>query len=296
MQALILKSYAKINLLLNITGQRNDGYHTLDGVMIPVSLHDTVRVAKAKDLRVACDDTRIAQGEQNSAWKTAACFFDYTGLPYGADIYIQKRIPCEAGLGGGSSDAACVLLALNRLYFTQLNLNTLIKIASRCGADIPFFLSGGAKRAQGIGERLQPVRYHFKYPFVLVKPQGGVNTAEAYRIFQETTAEKADVPACIRALEKNDIASFIEASKNMLQKAGTALCPAIKDAVFALYQAGALYAQMTGSGSAVYGIFEDDAQAKTAAKSISETGLYEFAFPTAYSPHTCETVLTIYEG
>lgn len=291
MQTIIAKAYAKINLLLNITGRRNDGYHTLDGVMIPVSLYDTVRVAKSDALTVTCDDASIPSGEQNSAYKIARWFFEYTGIAYGADIFIQKRIPPEAGLGGGSSDAACVLLALNRLYNKQLSEKSLIGIAAQCGADIPFFLSGGAKRAQGIGDRLQSIPYLFDYPFVLAKPKGGVNTAEAYRLFHQTKTEPADVEACIVALGNNDIKTFSRCSKNMLQNTGIALCPQIKDIISALYNAGAVFAQMTGSGSAVYGIFENDAYSKKAAQEIA--GLFDFVTALSYFPHTFQTILSV---
>lgn len=293
MYAIIAKAYAKINLLLNITGRLNNGYHTLDGVMIPVSIYDTVRIAKAGVLTVTCDNLKIASGEQNSAYKIAKWFFEYTGIKYGADIFIQKRIPFEAGLGGGSSDAACVLLALNKLYNQQLSEKILIEIAAQCGADIPFFLSGGAKRAQGIGDLLQTIPYHFDYPFVLVKPKDGVNTAQAYRLFHQTKAEAADVEACIAALGSNDIAAFMRNAKNMLQKAGIALCPHIKDALSALYDAGAIFAQMTGSGSAVYGMFENEALSKKAAEEITAAGLLDFVLPVSYSPHAFQTVLTV---
>jgi len=294
MQAIILRAYAKINMLLNITGKRNDGYHTLDGVMIPISLFDTVRVAKSDALTVICDDKNIASGEQNSAYKIAKRFFEYTGIKYGAEIFINKRIPFEAGLGGGSSDAACVLLALNRLYNKQLSEKALTAIAAQCGADIPFFLSSGAKRAQGIGDQLRLIPYRFDYPFVLIKPKCGVNTAEAYRLFHQTSNELADVEACITALGHNDIKTFARFSKNMLQQAGITFCPQIQVALSALYSAGALFAQMTGSGSAVYGLFENENLSKKAVREIFASGLFDFILPVTYSQYTHETMLTIY--
>jgi 4-diphosphocytidyl-2-C-methyl-D-erythritol kinase len=294
MQAISAKAYAKINLCLNITGKRADGYHLLDGVMLPVSIYDTVRTAKADDLFAACSDARIPSGADNSACKIAQSFFEYTGIRGGADIFIQKRIPAEAGLGGGSSDAACVLRSLNILYETHLSNSELTQIAAANGADTAFFLSDGAKRAQGIGENLTPVAYNFSPAILLIKPLGGVNTAEAFRLFHQTTPKAADTDACIQALMENDIAAFSAASRNMLEAAGITLCPAIQDAIESLKHNGALFAQMTGSGSAVYGLFESEAKAAEAAAVIANSGQFEYVLPVRYISQTFEPVLRIH--
>lgn len=293
MQAIIAKSFAKINLLLNITGQRADGYHLLDGVMIPVSIYDTIRVAKSDMLAVSCAHPAIPSGSKNTAFKIAQAFFAHTGIKGGADIFIQKRIPHEAGLGGGSANAACVLRALDALYETHLGLSALTDIASQNGADIAFFLREGAQRAQGIGEILEPVGYAFSYPIVIIKPFGGVNTPAAFKLFHQTLPQAADVGACILALEHNDIQKFAAASRNMLQTAGISLCPAIGDAIAALYQEGALFAQMTGSGSAVYAFFADEAMARQCVDSIASTGLFEYAGVAGYSATAYAPILEI---
>ena len=294
MQAIIAKSFAKINLLLNITGQRADGYHLLDGVMIPISIYDTIRIAKSDALTVTCTHPDIPSGRGNTATKLAQAFFAHTGNRGGADIFIQKRIPHAAGLGGGSANAACVLRALDTLYETHLGLCELTDIASQNGADIAFFLREGAQRARGIGEILDPVDYVFDYPMVIVKPFGGVHTAAAYQLFHQTLPQAADAEACIRALAHNDIQLFAAASRNMLQVSGIALCPAVGDAIAALYQNGALFSQMTGSGSAVYGYFADEAAAWQCAEQITNTGLFEFTQVVRYSAKSYEPVLEIF--
>ena len=180
------------------------------------------------------------------------------------------------------------------LYETHLNVQALSQIAGSTGADIAFFITDGAKRAQGIGDILESVDYSLLYPLVIVKPFGGVNTASAFRLFHQTNApQAADVQKCIATLSQNDVISFAASSKNMLQTAGIKLCPQIEEAISALYQNGALFAQMTGSGSAVYGIFPNAYAAQTSAERIAQTEKYEFALPVCYSAKVFEPILTI---
>jgi len=252
MRAIVARAYAKINLLLNVTGKRPDGYHELDGVMIPVDIFDTLRAEKSPEISVVFDRFDLPP-QDNSAAKAASLFFRTTGIKGGADIFIRKRIPVEAGLGGGSSDAACVLLALDKLYETNLKLDALNALAASLGADVPFFLEPGAKRARGIGEILDAIEYNFNAAFLIVKPYGGVNTATAFRAFYGTVPAAADTGECMRALKESDLPLFSRNAKNMLQDASVKLLPEIQNALDALYQNGALFALMTGSGSAVYG-------------------------------------------
>jgi 4-diphosphocytidyl-2-C-methyl-D-erythritol kinase len=292
MRAIVGNAYAKINLLLNIVGKRPDGYHELDGVMAPISLYDTIRVEKSGRLSVVCGRCGLPE-ESNSAYKMAQIFFRETGIPGGAEIFIRKRIPKEAGLGGGSSDAAFVLRALNTLYDAGLTPAGMNRIAASLGADIPFFLQEGAKRARGIGELLDPVPWNLETAILIVKPSGGVNTALAYKAFHGTAPEPAGVEACIRALKENDVGLFSKNAKNMLQEASSALLPDIGNALAALHENGAAFALMTGSGSAVYGLFKNMEMAEKAAAKIAGKG-FEFVLPVSYTEKTVESLLEIY--
>ena len=137
-----IKANAKINLSLKITGKREDGYHLIDTVMHSVSLFDELEINKADSINLRCDESDIPQ-EKNIAFKAASLFFERTRLQGGADIVLKKNIPFPAGLGGGSADAAAVLLALNKLYNANLSQEALCQMALKLGADVPFFINGG---------------------------------------------------------------------------------------------------------------------------------------------------------
>jgi len=151
--ALILEAHAKINLTLEVIGRRDDGFHDLASVMQTVSLHDTVSLAPAADLSVACDDESI-RAQTNLALVAARALRERTGVQQGADINVKKRIPVAAGLGGGSSDAAATLVGLNRMWSTGLGYEELAEVAAGVGSDVPFFLTGGTALVHGRGEQV----------------------------------------------------------------------------------------------------------------------------------------------
>lgn len=212
-----LKASAKINLVLSIDGKRDDGYHTIDTVMQSVSLCDTVSVKTAKDITVKCNASKIA-GQDNIAYKAAQAFFEFTKLEGGANIGITKRIPMAAGLGGGSADAAAVILALDKLYKTELKTEELEKIAIGLGADVPFFITGGTKRAEGIGDILTDINLLQKGYFILVKEGQKPSTAEMYKKLDESGYEKFKVENLILAIEKEDQDEICKGFGNSFEK------------------------------------------------------------------------------
>ena len=175
---LTINANAKINLYLEITGTLENGYHALSMIMQSISLCDTLTLEPADALCVHCPG--VPQ-EQNSAFRAGQLFFEAAGLDGGAHIEIFKRIPSQAGLGGGSADAAAVLLGLSELYGHPLSLGELARIAVRIGADVPFFLKGGCQQCQGIGEVLAPLGNALAPHYLVIQPEGGVSTPAAYR-------------------------------------------------------------------------------------------------------------------
>lgn len=268
---LTINANAKINLYLEITGTLENGYHALSMIMQSISLCDTLRIAQAEDLCVHCPG--VPQ-EQNSAFRAAQLFFEAAGLAGGAHIEIAKRIPSQAGLGGGSADAAAALLGLNALYGNPLGSGELARIAVQIGADVPFFLKGGCQQCQGIGEVLTPLENALCPYYLVIQPEGGVSTPAAYRKYDELGGRRGDLALCRQALAAGDLAAFGQATANSLERAAKALCPPIAQALEFL-QAYADCSLMTGSGSACIGLFAEKARAEAALQKAQS--LFPFA-------------------
>ncbi len=277
-----IRAFAKINLTLDIVGRREDGFHLLDSVMQSVSLFDTVSVSlnESGAVRLACSAPGVPTDEKNTAFRAARFFLDAAGLPFGADIRIEKRIPSEAGLGGGSADAAAVLRALNALAEEKgeapLALGELLYLAMRVGADVPFCVLNGTQRCGGIGERMVPLAPLPACGIVILKPEAGVSTPEAYRAADAAPDDgKRYTPAFVRALERRSLADAARALGNRFEDAlGIPECKAAREALLA---AGALGAAMTGSGSAVFGIFPTQSEAEAACEALSSQWPRAFA-------------------
>ena len=266
-----LKAFAKLNLSLDIRGKHTDGYHELDTIMQSIDLFDSVMIEKAESVRVRMDMPGVDE-RRNTAYAAAEAFFAHTGIPGGADIVIQKRIPAQSGLGGASADAAAVLIGLNRLYDAQLCADTLRMLGKRVGADVPFALVGGLARAQGIGEVLTPLYPKKEFHYVVIKPAAGVSTAEAFARYR--VSDHVSIDSVEYALLKGDLELYLRFAGNALGLAALAVAPQILHAAEALMATGAPKALMTGSGSAMFAPFETPEAAQQAAQRISN----EFAY------------------
>ncbi len=185
------KAYAKINLTLDVTGVLKNGYHSIASIMQTISLYDEISVEKNNfgDIWVYSDGGEFAKGmpldETNTCEKAAVEFLRYIRATDGVDIHVKKNIPSQAGLGGGSSDAATVLRLLNRLFETKLSYDELRKLAAKVGADVPFLVTGGCALCEGMGEILTPIENGLTGYVLLKKPEFGISTPEAYRLFDE---------------------------------------------------------------------------------------------------------------
>ena len=187
-----------------------------------------------------------------------------------------------------------MLNALNRLYKTHLNMQQLIDIARHIGADVSFFLYHGCKRARGIGESLSNIRYNLKVYYVIVKGEGGVSTSEAYRLYHDRPTKRAHVPSILYSLKKGDLAMYARHTSNMLEGSAVYLQPNIRKAFEELSGAGAEFTMVTGSGSAVFGIYRSRAAAFAAEQQLKEKGCFEFVCMAKGIKSTVDEVLRIY--
>ena len=253
---LTAKAPAKINLSLDIVGTRDDGYHLIESVMQSISLCDTVSICPAANgLTVTCNQEDIPCDENNTVFKAAAAFFTEIGLSFPLSIHIEKHIPSQAGLGGASADAAAVIRLLNRLTEADLDDKLLSKIGLSVGADVPFCLSGGTALCTGIGEIVAPIKRAADFSLLIVKPNFGFDTASMYKKYDNGVfSPKNNHAAVIQALREGDIHGLAEHIGNVFEDiADDARLLAVRNA---LLDAGALGVCMSGSGSSVYGIFE----------------------------------------
>ena len=199
----------------------------------------------------------------------------HASTSHGANIALTKHVPARAGLGGGSADAAATLTALNDLWHLGLSLRDLCAIGLTLGADVPFCLMGGAKRARGLGETLDPIVIPHTYELVILHPGGGLSTPEMFRAWDGESAhtQPANIKAGIAALQARDFSALNASTRNMLQACATRAMPEIGQALQSLSAAGAQFTSMTGSGSAVFGAFETATEADAAAKTIGPTAI-----------------------
>ena len=255
---------AKLNLSLDVVGTLPNGYHDLDMVMQTIDLYEKIILKTSRDLRLSLPGSFVPANDKNTAVKAALAFFYYTGLLAGVDINVYKRVPVRAGMAGGSADAAGVLVGLNELYGAKLSMSELCAIGAGIGADVPFALLGGTCRVRGVGDLMKALPPCPDCRFVVVMPSVGVSTPEAFARYDTMGSPvHPDCEAQEQAIRKNDLAAVCAAAGNALEHcSGAVETPAICEILRAN---GAITAQMTGSGAAVFGIFADESQARAAA-------------------------------
>ena len=264
-------AYAKINLALAIHGIREDGYHELQSVMQSIDLHDIVRVRRRGE-KVVCRCGALS-GPGNIAYKAAVLFLEQLDHFEGIEIEIEKHIPVQAGLAGGSADAAATLRLLNQLYGEPLSREALLTLARRCGADVAFCLRGGTMWATGRGERLEALPATPAMDLVLTKPVAGVNTREAYLRFdlvgQGGRLTQTDWEKALSQKSTQQIADLLY---NDLELASTQMVPEILVLKQHLLEAECYGALMSGSGSCVFGIAQGKQHALEVAGRLRKKG------------------------
>ena len=273
---IVEKAYAKINLYLDVLNKREDGYHNILSVMSEVKsecFYDTVRVRRAEGRSMTCTDPTLTVGGDNLCLKAANAFFDALGSEGGCFIELEKHLPREAGLGGGSSDAAATLRALNRLYDGAFTIEQLAAIGAKVGADVPFCVVGGTQMCEGIGEIMSPFPSLPSCHIVISGGIGKVSTPEAYRVIDNTPpSAHGNIEALRTAMENGDLEGVGKYMYNRFEDA-LPCCQAVKDA---FKQNGAIGTLMSGSGSAVFGIFDSENGAKNAQNGLINAGFSAF--------------------
>ncbi len=286
MNTITISAPAKLNLTLDILGLRQDGYHELAMLMQAVSLEDTLTICRntGKDWVLRCCDEDgkeipdVPQDERNLAWKAAKRFYAATGVHDGGiTINICKRIPSQAGMAGGSADAAAVLRGLNALHQMPLSKQELCSLGAQVGSDVPYCIVGGTAMVFGRGEIVAPEKIETRQHYVICKPKFGISTPKLFALSDQHPASlHPDAHALLACLRKDDAAGAGKLLCNVLEPVAAIEHPEILSIKHGLLSLGACGAQMTGSGSAVFGLFPDALSAKSAAIAMKSPDLQVF--------------------
>ena len=276
------KAYAKINLYLDVTGIRDNGYHNIKSIMQTVDLHDEITVESldaaeiTEQIELTCSDPAVPTGEKNIAYKAALAFFREAGITsYSCRIHIGKHIPMEAGLAGGSTDAAAVLRLLNKLYDEPFDTDGLCRIGTRLGADVPFCICGGTYLCEGIGEVLTPLPSMPDCHIVVARGGDGVSTPAAYGLIDEKwnrdfTKPGGDYDTLSAALDRGDLCGMADSMYNIFEDVILPTHSVASRLKEIMTECGAVGAMMSGSGPSVFGIFESSKDAEKAADKAEE--------------------------
>lgn len=271
-----LKSLAKINLGLDVLGTRENGYHDVRMVMQTIYLYDNVTLQKTEEpgIQLTTNLFFLPVDEKNIAYKAAKILMDEFQIPGGVKIDLDKHIPVAAGMAGGSSNAAAVLVGMNRLFHLGLSEQELMDRGVQLGADVPYCVMRGTVLAEGIGEILTPLAPLPKCYILVAKPNISVSTKTVYeKLDAHEIEDHPDIDGVIAGLHVGDLKKIADSMGNVLERVTIEDYPIIEDIKTAMKEAGALNAMMSGSGPTVFGIFEEKRIAKQAQQKIRKLGL-----------------------
>ena len=267
--SIAVQSPAKVNYYLRVQAKRQDGYHDLVSIMGKVSLFDEIMVSLApRGILVRCDHAEVPQGPDNIVFRAARLILDAAGMKGGVDIEITKRIPVQSGLGGASSNAATVMRALNEMMNLGFSMEELMGLGIGVGSDVPFFLFGSPALATGKGEILERVKGIPEAWLVIVKPRGGISTRDAYKRLDLILTESKKNTMIPRFNDSFD--ALIGAMRNDFEPVAELMLPEIAQIKGELLRQGSGGAMLTGSGSAVFGLFADEAGAQRAYRALRD--------------------------
>ena len=276
-----IRAAAKVNFGLRIVGKRKNGYHLIDTVIAPVSLYDEIEIINTSDrsrrITVVCRHRDVPGGPGNIVYRAAALFMAAHGIRSGVRININKQIPVGSGLGGGSADAAATLIGLRRLFDVPTSDERLMRLAVSLGADVPFFIKGHPARARGIGERLKPLSSFPRYPLVILYPGIPISTAWVYGQLGEDLKLTKQTANTSMTAHLRSVGKLGKLLTNDLERVTLAKYPRIGSLKVRLLQEGAAAALMSGSGSAVFGVFGSKRKAQQAFRGLrKEEGVQAF--------------------
>lgn len=275
LHSVTLKSYAKINLSLHIKGVREDGYHYLDSVVLPTTIHDNIEVSLnryANSTTIVCDSPILQRNHHNLCQRAVEVMRAHYGFKENFEIRIHKVIPVAAGMGGGSSNAACVLRAVNKLLKLNATDEELKQIGLELGSDVPFFIKPQPVRMTGIGEKLEPITVAKDYYILLIAPSKGLVTKEVYAAYDKLNIEQGTSDQLIKDLADGNESNVINGVVNELYPAALSIYPELKDEMDKVRALGAEIVSMTGSGSAFFALSRDKKAISNAELTLLEEG------------------------
>ena len=277
MDSINLKALAKINIGLDVTGIREDGYHEVSMIMQTVNLFDKLTITKTKDSSVTMSTNLkfLPVNDDNLCIKAAKLLLEEFNVPTGVHIELEKHIPVAAGMAGGSTDAAAVLFGVNQLYKLKLSRQDLMERGVKIGADVPYCIMRGTALAEGIGEVLTPLPPMIKCPVLIAKPSISVSTKDVYTSLDACfdTVKHPDINQLIEDIKVQDLEALCSHMGNVLEEVTIPMHPIIADIKTHMLEHGAVGAMMSGSGPTVFGFFKDNKTAKAAKDALTETGM-----------------------
>ncbi|MFR7591558.1 MAG: 4-(cytidine 5'-diphospho)-2-C-methyl-D-erythritol kinase [Longibaculum sp.] len=254
-----IRAYAKVNLALDVVRKREDGYHELDMIMAPITLHDLIYIDRVESgIEITSNNYRMPTDERNIMYQVAQILIDRYKIPFGVKIHIFKHIPTQAGLAGGSADGAAVLKAMNQMFRLNLSLETLAEIGKEVGADIPFCIYEQMAMVRGIGEKLDFIDSQFTCQLLLVKPKKGVSTKKSFGMLDLKTAKHPDIKSMKEAIENNDYQGVVDNLANTLEAPSMEMVEDIQKIKMEMKMLGFDGTLMSGSGSCVFGLTKDE--------------------------------------
>lgn len=267
-----VKAYAKINILLDVVGKKENGYHLLEMIMQSIDLYDLIDVNKIeKGIDIKCNKSYIPVNNKNIAYKAAELFINTYGINEGVSINIYKNIPTSAGLGGGSSDGAAVLKAMREIFNVKISDKELEELGAKIGADVPFCINGGTAFCEGIGEIITPIKKFENKILVVVKPKFGVSTKWVYSEYDNLrNVRKPETEKILNSVKDDDVKSVSLNMANVLEDVTISKYGIINKIKKDMIRFGALGAMMSGSGPSVFAFFEDSLSAQRCFEKMKE--------------------------
>lgn len=271
-----IEAHAKVNLSLNVVRKRDDGYHELEMIMVPLTLHDDVTVELSEQDSYSCNIEGLAIDESNTVVKAVKLMKDTYGIKEHFHVHMEKHIPMQAGLAGGSADGAAVMKGIHALLDLKVPVSELSMLSKQVGADVPFCVYDTPAVVKGIGEDVTPINCQLDFEILLVKPQEGVPTGKAFSMIDFQTCEHPDYRKVQHAMETGDYKAFCESLGNTLEQPAFQIVPLIKDIKQELLGMGFDDVLMSGSGSTVFAISKDHALIEEAYHKYDKEGYFVY--------------------
>lgn len=271
MDSCTLKAYAKINIGLDVTGRTDNGYHLLKTVMQQVDLYDVITIERAeKGINFSCDSKDVPSDDTNLAVKAAKLMTETYGIKEGVNISLNKNIPVAAGMAGGSTDGAAVIIGMNKVFDLDLTMQEMIDTGVKIGADIPFCIQGGCAIAEGIGEKLRELDNRTEMYTLIAKPPINVSTVHVYKTLKWQEVIHPDMDRVIKGIMAGSMDDIVAGMGNVLESVTCSEYDIINELKKAMLDIGASGSLMSGSGPTVFGLFKNKEEAMSAEKRLKD--------------------------